>query len=347
MGVPFEFLNARLRGRRRLVYEGEALRALTRVGSVEALARRLYPREGISGRLALERKLRQDCARELTFFLSLLPTDAGRFYRALVRRFQVDVIQVLLRLFAGAKEGPPLEEFVPRLPRPLALPVGDLMGSADVRQFCERLPRPLDRVAAEAAQLWDLVGSSALVEMALERAYWEEVTGTLAQLSGQWRPECALPLLDELRTARLVAVLRAARNYQVQWPTLLRVLPRRESSLKEHAGRELPDSVLALIHADPSAENVSARLGAHSPSAESIVELEESGWQTAYGLANRLYYGEVEGPAILVGYFYIRRHELKQLTALVETLHFGAPAGAPQRAAGSGGGAAHRGREEC
>ncbi|MCK4376342.1 MAG: hypothetical protein KAX19_13480, partial [Candidatus Brocadiae bacterium] len=63
--VPFEFVNARLRGRRSRFYEGARLRELTRERTVEELAWRLFPGEEVSDPSALERRMLSACAAEL------------------------------------------------------------------------------------------------------------------------------------------------------------------------------------------------------------------------------------------------------------------------------------------
>ncbi len=332
MGVPFEFLNAMLRGRRRLVYEGARLGEVADVRSVEELARRLCPREAVGGRLGLERRLRADCLRELTFFLHYLPAKVEGFYLAMVRRFQVDAIQTLLRLFAGGREEPAPERFLPDLPPALALDVGALMASGGLEEFCGGLPGGFAQAALASLDLCERAGSAAFAEMAVERAFWEAVTESLAGLPAQWREACARPVLSELRSTRLLTVLRAAGVYGVEWGDVERILPACDPRLHADEGAQLSGSALRALHADPSVQKATAlvpglrrkrRAEAAGEVGASLVELEDLCWRATFRLANRLYYAVLEGPAILVSYFYVRRNELNELTALMEALHYG------------------------
>jgi len=329
MDVPFEFLNAKLRGRRRRVHEGERLRELASCRSVEELASRLYPREGISTRLGLERLLRQDCATELTCWTYYLSADAARFYTALVRRFQIENIQVLLRLFAGGDKAASPEQYLPELPEELTVPAGELLASGDLEEFVGKLPRDLADAAAGTLELWRDTGTTAFMEMALDRAYWDGVIGACSVPPSWGFGACSAPVLCELNGARLLAVLRAGRGYDIGWEQVAALVPAGGTARAEYAPFYVADGVLRELHADPSAGNVAAKVPGISQAkdAESLVALEDLLWQSAFRLANRLYYGVPEGPAVLVGYFYVRRNELKNLTALVESLHYGRPLG--------------------
>jgi len=322
MDAPSEFLNAKLRGRRRRVYEGDRLEELARQGSVEDLARRLYPRETIAGRLGLERRLRQDCANELAGVVRYLSGGIRRFYIALIRRFQVENITVLLRLFAGDREEPSPEQYLMDLPEWMSAAGGELLASADPAEFIARLPADLSKAAAAAHGAHGTQQTTAFIEMALERQYWQGVVESLRGLPAACRSECAVPILSELGAARLLAVLRAARHTDLAWEDLLGLIPAWKGS-----GEDGPHSVLLQgLHRDASAGNVASKLpGLTVAEAENLADLEHLVWGRTFRLANRLYYRTTSGPAVVVGYYYVRRHELKALTALVESVHYGRP----------------------
>jgi len=332
MGLPFEFLNAKLRGRRRHVYEGSRLRRLADCASLEELTGWLYPRQAPLSRLSLERRLRQDCASELTAFTLYLSADVARFYGALVRRFQVDNILVLLRLFAGGRQEPSPEQYIPELPPSLAVRSGELLASANLAEFLGKLPEDLSRAALRTLPLYEAAGTTAFTEMAVERAYWDGVNRGLRLLPGAHRSACAQPIEHERNIARLLTVLRAARHYEMRWEDLAPLLPAGDSSGDGGAGVGVSEEVLRAIHGNPSPDNVAAKVRglARLGVPESLVELEERLWNQVFRLANRLYYTMPDGPAVLVGYYYVRRNELKNLTALVEAVHYGRRFQAPE-----------------
>ena len=329
MEVPFEFLNAKLRGRRRLVHEGGRLRELARCTSVEELAGRLYPREVIAGRLGLERRLRQDCATELTHWSRYLSGGIACFYNALVRRFQIKNIQVLLRLFAGGQEEPLPEQYLPELPTGMGVSAGELLSSGDLTEFVGKLPEDLARAATGAQQEWNETGTVAFTAMALERAYWDGVMRAARRLPAAQVEACMAPILCEVSGARIMAALRAGRNYDIQWERLEALAPRCDSALAGGAPFHVSDATLRELHADPSPQSVAAKVPAvaRPEDAESLMRLEGLIWERAFRLANRAYYSITEGPAVLVGYFYVRRNELKNLAGLAESLHYGKPFG--------------------
>jgi len=323
-----EFLSARLRGRRRRVYEGDRLRELARAAHLGELCERLYPREPVAGRLELERRLRRDCVEELASVLHFLSPPFHHFYAALIRRFQVDNIVVLLRLFAGGGEAPSREDYLTELPGRLSVPAGELLASGSIEEFIAQLPVDLARAARGAVALDKRAETTAFTEMALAREYWEGVTAAFAALSGADREACAGPVLSELAAARLLMVLRAARNYDLEWDRLKPLLPRNASTEDGPSG--ISAAALEALHGDPSPANVARQVGlVRTPAhAEDLVDLEELLWERTYRMANRIYYSVMDGPAVAVGYFYVRRNELKALVHLAEAIHYGSPAGA-------------------
>ena len=326
MDVPPEFLSAKLRGCRRRVYEGRRLRELAACPNVEELGRRLYPREPVMGRLALERRLRQDCLDELSSFTYLLSEGFARFYTALLRRFQIDNVLVLLRLFVGGREEPSPQRYLVKLPAAMAVPAGELLSSRDPDEFLARLPEDLAAAAAGAREIERQEGTTAFVEMALERAYWEQVVEALRGLPPAESAACAAPVLCDLGAARLLAVLRAGRQYELRWDRLQPLLPPWPADLRPCPAVLMADGRLAELHRDPSPARVTAMLRFVRPQeAQSLPDLEDRLWKETFRVANRLYYAMSEGRAILVSYFYVRRNELKALTKLVESVHYGRP----------------------
>jgi len=324
MGVPFEFLNAKLRGRRPEVYEGDRLRELSACQSVEELSRRLFPREEPAGRLALERRLRQRCLNELCSFLHYLSPEAGQFYLSVLRRFQVDNIVVLLRLFAGRQGDAEVERYLTDLPPELTVPSGELMRSEDLAAFLKLLPAEFARCAEPTLPLYRRYETVAFTEMAIERRYWEGIREGLQIVPVQWRGDCARPLVHEMASSRLLTVLRAARNYNLQWEELRPLLPPHPGESALVGTARLSERALRELFEEPSARRVARMVRSVSEDeAADLVGLEEKLWAETYSLANHVYYSCTEGPAIVVGYYYVRRNELKGLTALVESLHYG------------------------
>ncbi len=317
--VPFEFLNAKLRGRRSLLYEGDRLRDLARLPSVEDLAWRLFPREDIPDHYALERSMLAACVRELASWLAYLHGPYRALCRRLLDRYAVENLKVLLRLFTRDGKDGDAAGYLIELPRELSLPAQRLLDSPDVGEFLGRIPLPTVRASAERAlPLYEETGRRAFLEMAFDRGYWLGVQEGLEALSVVDRAGCSAPISGELDAMRLLATLRAARVYGLPWERFGGLLPGRRSGMRTGMLRE--------IHENPEPGFVVDRvprlkkLGVTAEMVEDIGELEDVLWHEVVRLANRQYYGLGGGPAVLVSYFYLKRDELRRLLALARML---------------------------
>mgnify|MGYP006279778069 CR=1 FL=1 len=323
MSVPLSFINAKLRGRRRRIYEGDRLESLKGCRNVKELWQQLYPRRRGTGRVALERLLRQDAIAELCSFTHLLPEDTETLYRTILRRFQVDNILVLLRLFAGSNQDIESTQYVPELPEDLAVPSGELLSCSNLEQFIDLLPPDLGDEARRSLELDKSQETTAFTEMAIERAWWLKVCAALEALSRRDRSNCGAPLLSELSSSRLMAVLRAGRAYDLGWEEVKPYLPPVGPERAEGIGEPLSDGAMEELFEDPTAENITRRVPwVDEKTAGSLVQMERQLWDRTFRLANRVYYGVMEGPSIVVCYFYVKRNELENLIETVEDIHY-------------------------
>ncbi len=315
--VPFEFLNALLRGRRSRLYEGDRLRQLAGAGDLDELAYELFPREEVRTALDLERLLAGACAAEFGSLIRYMSGTVGRFYLALLSWFQVEGLKVLLRLVGRDGAASEAERMLPELPEQIALPVESLLGSETVEEFMARIPLPEVSAAGRAAlPVYRRTGKRAYLEMAFDRGRWSAVKAALESLPGTARRGCAPPVRMELDAVRLLTVLRGALTYGIAWDDLAPVLP-------EDRG-EFSRDTLRTIHADPDGQRVMEAfpfLGDRLDSPEDAGlpgAVEDALWAETVRLAERQYRRELAGPAILVSYYYLKRHELRRLVALAQ-----------------------------
>ncbi|MGD2174597.1 MAG: V-type ATPase subunit [Candidatus Brocadiaceae bacterium] len=320
--VAFDFLEAKLRGRRSRLREGPRLRQLTGVGTVGDLAAELFPREDIHDSVALERRLAESCVEELAYLLAYLTHRYQHLQRALVDRFAVENLKVLLRLLGRENGREEAERLLVPLPPELALPVDEMLASAGPEEFIRRIPLPGPRHSALAAlPAHEEDGRVAFLEMALDAGYWGAVGEALEGLNRTERRACSAPIVCEFDAVRLVAVLRAARTYEIEWEALGAVLPVGWGSLSP--------AELRRVHAHPEPEalweSVSLlRRALDSPGeAEPIGQIEDALWQEGVRRANRQYYAPAPAPAVLVSYFYLKRHELRRLISLTQAIRRG------------------------
>ncbi|MFW6189322.1 MAG: V0D/AC39 family V-type ATPase subunit [Planctomycetota bacterium] len=323
--VPPGFLFAKLRGRRARLYEGDRLRALAESNGVGGLARRLFPGESVRDHFELELRLQARCVQELAFLARYVTGRQRRFYIALLDRFRLENLKTLLRLYLRAGEARPEEADLVELPEPFDLPRGRLMDSSTPREFIERIPiGPARRCALEALPLYEETGRKAWLEMALDRGYWRQVGRTLGDLSGRDRRECSRPVVCEFDGTRLVALLRAAKVYELPWDRFGAVLPTGWGRLSVERMRELyenPEPEAGLRAAGRLLQGPPPALDPED--VERVAPLEEALWHETIDRAEKTFRGTMNGFAVLTAYFYLTHEELRHLLSLTQMLRRG------------------------
>jgi vacuolar-type H+-ATPase subunit C/Vma6 len=327
--VSFDFLSAYLRGRRSRLYEGDALQRLRQLPGLAELAHRLFPMEAVRGQPDLERLLAAACAADLIAVSRFVAGPCGRLYRALVDRFRVENAKVLLRLLGREDAPKAAEELLVPLPEEWALDAAELLASSRPSEFLSRLPFAVTVDRAPEGLIHQAGPESrAAAEMVIDAGYWRRVTAALDRLAPWDLAACAAPVVAELAALRLVAVLRAARNYGIAWDVLAPLLP---------AGRGgICDRDLRAIHQHPEPATVLARLAplskalpapeaeqAHAFGVDFVGRVEDALWESTMAAADRQYYnppGGLFGPATLVSYFYLKRQELRSLVQVAQLL---------------------------
>jgi len=318
--VPGEFLWAKLRGRRSRLFEGERLRDLAREPSLRELALRLYPRERVDGRADLERVVLGRCVAELARLGRYVAGARGRFYRRLLERYAVENLKVLLRLLGSEQE--PSAHVVP-LPRELELPVETLAACPGVEEFVGAVPLShVQRCAAAALPAYAETGNRAYLEMAFDKGYWLGVWDGLGRLSASGARQCVGPIRVEFDAMRLLATLRAGAVYGLSWEQWAPLLPAGPGRLNEAALRD--------VHARPELDYVAERLPGMGPALveagpQDIGGLEEVLWRRVVQAADRQFHSASAAVALLVSYFYLKRHEMRHLLGLAQMLRYGRP----------------------
>ena len=318
--VPGEFLYAKLRGRRSRLLEGERLRDLAREPSLRDLALRLFPRERVDGRAELERLILSRCVAELDRLGRYVTGARGEFYRSLLDRYPVENLKVLLRLHGSQEDA---FAHLMDLPPDLELPVDRLAACPGVEEFVEAIPLPhVQRCALDVLGVYAETGNRAYLEMAFDQGYWQGVWDGMGRLSAPDAKQCVGPVRAEFDAMRLLATLRAAAVYGLSWEQWAPVLPAGPGRLSETTLRD--------VHARPDLEHVAERLAALGRSSggempQDIGGLEEVLWRRAVHAADRQFYASSSAVALLVSYFYLKRHETRHLLGLAQMLRYGRP----------------------
>jgi hypothetical protein len=250
------------------------------------------------------------CVEQLTSLLGFLKGRTAQMYTALLRKFQVENLKVLLRsVRAGEPEG--TEGWLVELPARLSLPRRQLLDCSETSEFVDALAgTPYHAAALSAVDLARESQEGAYLEMAFDRAY----LAALTRFSSIDAVRC------ELLGAQVLCVLRGADLYALPWEHLRTFLPSAENDVL---------LMLSEIYSDPAIEHVlplvQERVGElqSKRKIEDIPALEEAFWARTVHLARRAYYGEMRGWSALVGYYYLKRDEMRKLLTLTELVRCG------------------------
>jgi len=322
--VPSAFLSAKLHGRRAALFEGERLRELASASDIAELAYRLYPQANLADQFALEEAIQNSCVEELAFLARYVAGQQREFYDALLARYAVENLKVLLRVFQ--RDGAEAQQVrLIHLPRGYELPVEELSASSNVEQFLKRIPLKAARAAAlQALPLYESTGRRAFLEMALDRGYWQQVGAALRGLPSGARAECQGPVQCEFDSVRFTAALRAARVYGLSWEELGPLLP-------VGWGRLSSTGLRGLLE-DAGDERALRTFSALCPGAQGrlrpedgadVTAMEEVLWHETVRLARKAFGTDTGGFGLLVCYFYLKQEETRHLLSLTQMVRRG------------------------
>lgn len=318
--VPDEFLFAKLRARRRRLYERERLRPLAEASNIQDLAQRLFPNRMVENQFDLEVRLQGSCLSELASLGVFIEGSRREFYRALLNRYTVENLKVLLRLFLRDKSPEEAPVRLVDLPAAFALPRARLMDSGNVQEFLSRVPIPQVREAAlQAAGRRGDSSAPAVLEMAIDQGWWRQVGRCFLALSGSDRTACAPLTGCEYDGTRLVAVLRAAQAYQLPWEEI--------GPLVSNGWGRIDDDDLERVcmrqqEAIPLLRRAYGLLVEPQDVAR-VTPLEERIWHHTVEMAEREFRATQKGFAVLVSYFYLKHEELRHLLSITQMLRRG------------------------
>jgi hypothetical protein len=118
----------------------------------------------------------------------------------------------------------------------------------------------------------------------------------------------------------LLSTLRASATYQIPWEHWEVLMPVGPGSLSLSAVRRLhedPDPALAVACLPPPAVSWSGEGTAD------LGHLEEALWTRVVHQANRQYYRTTGSSGVVIGYYYLKRQELRHLLGLTQMLRYG------------------------
>ena len=97
--VCFDFINAKVRGKRSKLFESHRLRSLAECRTLPDLFRRVYPSRGFTNHLDFERLLLSDHIRHLDKVSRYLSGRVSDLFQWLMVRYQLENLKVVVRVF--------------------------------------------------------------------------------------------------------------------------------------------------------------------------------------------------------------------------------------------------------
>jgi len=326
MSVPFNFVDAKLRGRRRNLYEGDRLEAAARKRTVAELAETVFPDGPPDTLEALQKRLDQACVDDMARFLPYLDDSRASLLRALLRRYQVWNIKIALRLFDRESAREQADRFMLELPATLSLPRQRLLEASELDEFIRAIPdETLREAISPALEPYRETHRKAFLEMGLDRGWWQSVDAALHQLNRWDRGGCSPSIEAERLCLRLLTVLRAARTYEMGWDRLSTLLPPSTRATDEKDPlRDLYDNpdVRTVANFIPA----ESELSIDAEDAQNLPELEGALWTQVAQAANRQFYTVLAATGSLVAYWYLKGAERRRLVSTAEMIRREVPA---------------------
>lgn len=318
MRLPFAFVNAKVRGMRSFLHEGDRLMPLAALRSVGELASRLLPDYSVTSTLELERCLVVDHVKELLGLQQYLHGAMARFYEWQLSRYTIENVKVILRSAFSGESAENIRPLLADLPAPLGLPLDQLVS---VRGSPESMPaliasRDLSELLRDAVLAAG--GDPFILESALDAGYLRAVRRAASLLPKRHRGAAADLVACEIDHANVMLALRARLNYDLDAEAV-------EPYFVEPGARVDATGRRALL-ADPSTERAAQMLLMPSVRDESVASLQWRLTRRLYRKAARAFRASTFDFGVIAAFFYIKRAELADLLQVVGVLTYGLPA---------------------
>lgn len=319
--VSEDFINAKVRGMRSRLLEGERLRALADSRTLPELFRRIRPGTTTEAFRPFERELAADHVRELDTVQRFLSGSVFHLFQWLLLQYQLENVKVALRThFSGGTRAEAEAVMLPLPPR-LQLPMERLFETPDLRRFADHLHVSEFRIALmreSRVQQQEKLDFFRL-EMTLDHLYNRKLM-KLANGVDNWTRRLVGFDVD-MRT--LFLLLRARFNYRRDLNEVREVLSPSgrylsfDSAERLFAASDLPDAINRLPQTLLPPEQ---RAGIAT-----MMALEDALLLQLYRLATQCFAQSMLSLTTVVGYFYIKRIEFVNLIRATESVRHALP----------------------
>jgi len=333
-GQDFDYLVARLHGRRSRMAEGDRLNALCRLNTLTDLYQSVFPASDLKGVGDFQRLCVSTLGREISGLVGDLSGPAARLIRWFLTRLEIENLKVLVRTHFLKTDETDLGAHMVTLPKKAARDSPVFSTAGPLTDFVRLLPdRFLRREVEKAVLIHADKSRPFFLETALDQAYLRELLARAGQLLGEDQEIISPVTRQEVDIFNLALVIRGRFFFGLTPETLLplHVTGGRIRSadmndmLKE---RDLQSAAARLAGVVFDNEVPRGRLtepcqtegGDHG---RDYGFYERLAWKRFLRFSNLAFRRSRKGIAAVVGYIGIRRVEVANLITLSEGIRHG------------------------
>ena len=315
-----DFIVAKVRGMRGQIHEGPRLLPLCDIPNIRDLAAALAPGQPIGDTIGLQRYLTEQHIASLHGLLNVLDGWEADVFLAMLRRYQVENLKVILRCWAAKADEALLAAYTVDVPGALALPTPDLLKSPDLEALLNKIPvTSLRDGAMQGLGEYEESGRLFFVEAGLDKAGFTQLNEAAERSHGAARGAVLELVRLELDIYNVVLVLRGVFNYGLNFNKLrLLMVP-----FGEHAGIGELESIRAAADIVNAVSLVPSGLLGRDEEPQTADDIETAMWRTLHRTAHRRYYTSVLDFGAVAAFYYIKRTELRNLITISEHIRYG------------------------
>ena len=319
--TDFDFICAKVRGMRSMLYERDQLRHLTAKTKLQDLFSELMPGKNFKNHLQFEKSLVVEHVRVLDEIRKFLKGANHELFSWLLRRYQIENIKVMLRGWIAGEKPRSLAALMVDIPPPYALPFEEMMAAGDIDAFLSLIP---EKTLAEGAKkgifYYNEKEKGFYIEAGLDCAYFMTLTDKLSYVRTVHRRNIEKLISTEITIYNLVFVLRAKFNYALPPDTVKNFIVTRKSLLSQDALQ----SIYELGALEEMLKYVPKNLLREEDfDLREISGVEKALWRTMYRISNRQFYLSILDMGEIVSFYYIKRIELLNLIKIAEAIRYG------------------------
>ncbi len=302
------------------IHEGPRLLTLCDVPNIRDLAAALAPGQPIGDTIGLQRHLTEQHIASLHGLLKVLDGWEADVFLAMLRRYQVENLKVILRCWVAKADEALLAAYTVDVPGSLALPTPDLLQSPDLETLISRIPvSSLRDGAMQGLGEYEESGRLFFVEAGIDKARFTQLNDAAERTHGTARDAVLELVRMELDIYNVMLVLRGVFNYSLNFNKLRLLM----APFGKHAGIRTLETIRSAADLAGAVPLVPPALLGRDEEPQTADDVEAAMWRNLYRTANRRYYTSVLDFGAVAAFYYIKRIELRNLITISEHVRYG------------------------